>query len=154
MQLKRNSFTLDPTDYKTLNMMQMNKNESLANSSNDFIYIFKVILIGSSGSGKTSILNRYSSNFFAESLCTTTGVDFRMKGVSLIKYGVKLKLQIWDTAGQERFRAITDTYYMGSNAIIIVTEKEKEDQELDDWVNTAKFWSSTTPLESGVYLIP
>ena len=81
-------------------------------------YIFKLILIGSSGVGKTSILQRYIQKIFYDDYTCTIGVDFFMKSM---KIDDKLiKLQLWDTAGTEKFKSITTGYYRGANAAFIV----------------------------------
>jgi len=71
-------------------------------------YIFKIILIGDSASGKTSFLMKYADNFYNPSLLSTIGVDFKLVKFPLDKNIIKL--QIWDTAGQERFKNITKSY--------------------------------------------
>merc|ERR1719334_2058719 len=84
----------------------------------EFDYLFKVLLIGDSGVGKSSLLLRYSEDTFSEQYISTIGVDFKIKTLLLDDKAVKL--QIWDTAGQERFRTITASYYRGAQGIIIV----------------------------------
>ena len=143
---------LDPTDYKTLNMMQMNINENSSLVPNDVIYIFKVVLIGSSETGKTSIFLRYCENKFMESSFATLSADYKKKRTTIKKYGVHIELQIWDTAGQERFRTITPMFFKGSNAIIIVTEKDDKIEELDYWVKNAKYWCSNYD-QMALYLV-
>ena len=81
-------------------------------------YIFKLIIIGSSGVGKSSILQRYIQKIFNEEYTCTIGVDFFMK--SIIIRDKSIKLQLWDTAGTEKFRSITTGYYRGANAAFIV----------------------------------
>jgi len=67
--------------------------------------LFKLVLIGDSGVGKSCLLLRFADDSFTDSYISTIGVDFRFRTVRL---GDKfVKLQIWDTAGQERFRTIT-----------------------------------------------
>lgn len=139
---KENLIYLVSDDYKMLNMMQMEKNELSPQLSNDYIYIYKVVLIGSSGCGKTSILDRYCENTFRSELATTIGVDYKKKKILIKKYGVNIALQIWDTAGQERFRHITREYFLKSAAILIVTDEKDKYQEFDYWVNNAKNWCS------------
>ena len=85
----------------------------------DFDMIFKVILIGDSGVGKTSILMKFADKIFSDSYISTIGVDFKTKLVELDN-GKIAKLQIWDTAGQERFRTITSSYYRGAHGVILV----------------------------------
>ncbi|XP_060533081.1 ras-related protein Rab-35 [Cylas formicarius] len=84
----------------------------------DYDHLFKLLIIGDSGVGKSSLLLRFSDNTFTGSYITTIGVDFKIKTVNI--EGQKVKLQIWDTAGQERFRTITSTYYRGTHGVIIV----------------------------------
>ena len=74
-------------------------------------YLFKMLLIGNSGVGKSCLLMRYHDNTFNENFFNTIGVDFKLKTVKL--NSDVIKLQIWDTAGQERFRTLTASYYRG-----------------------------------------
>ena len=80
--------------------------------------LFKLLLIGDSGVGKTSILLGYSDNNFNNNFIPTIGIDFKIKTIEL--HGKKIKLQIWDTAGQERFISITTSYYRGAMGIMLV----------------------------------
>eukprot|EP00062_Callorhinchus_milii_P027006 gi/632989795/ref/XP_007883839.1/ PREDICTED: ras-related protein Rab-35-like [Callorhinchus milii] len=84
----------------------------------DYDHLFKLLIIGDSGVGKSSLLLRFSENTFSGSYITTIGVDFKIRTVEI--NGEKIKLQIWDTAGQERFRTITSTYYRNTHGVIIV----------------------------------
>jgi len=81
-------------------------------------YLFKLLLIGDSGCGKSSILLRYTDSMFSENFMSTIGVDFKIKNIEYD--GKNIKLQIWDTAGQERFRTITSSYYRGANGIFLI----------------------------------
>lgn len=83
-------------------------------SNKEYDYLFKLVIIGNSGVGKSSVLLRFSDDQFNESYITTIGVDFRFKTLNVD--GKNVKLQIWDTAGQERFRTITNAYYKGAHA--------------------------------------
>ncbi|XP_053951929.1 ras-related protein Rab-35-like [Anastrepha obliqua] len=83
-----------------------------------FDHLFKLLIIGDSGVGKSSLLIRFSDDTFAGTYITTIGVDFKIRTVVID--GLRIKLQIWDTAGQERFRTITSTYYRGTHGVIIV----------------------------------
>ena len=100
--------------------------------------IFKIVLIGDSGVGKTNILSRYLTNEFSLTTQATVGVEF---GSKIIKKGEKLiKLQIWDTAGQERYKSITSAYYKGSKGAFVVydiTRKTTFDN-VDKWINELK----------------
>lgn len=82
-------------------------------------YLFKVLLIGDSGVGKTCLLLKFTDDVFQTSYISTIGVDFRIKTIKLDD-GKIAKLQMWDTAGQERFRTITSSYYRGAHGVIIV----------------------------------
>ncbi|KAK6106353.1 Uncharacterized protein BM_BM5972 [Brugia malayi] len=80
--------------------------------------LFKLLLIGDSGVGKTCILYRFSDDAFNTTFISTIGIDFKIKTIEL--KGKKIKLQIWDTAGQERFHTITTSYYRGAMGIMLV----------------------------------
>jgi small GTP-binding protein len=81
-------------------------------------YLLKLVLIGDSGVGKTSVLSRFIRNKFALDCKTTVGVEFATKTLTIKNKLVKL--QVWDTAGQERYRAVTTSYYKGTYGAIIV----------------------------------
>ncbi|XKL64342.1 hypothetical protein PGB90_004428 [Kerria lacca] len=84
----------------------------------EYDHLFKLLIIGDSGVGKSSLLLRFADNTFSGSYITTIGVDFKIRTVEID--GERVKLQIWDTAGQERFRTITSTYYRGTHGVIVV----------------------------------
>nr|AFY09909.1 small GTP-binding protein Rab1b [Babesia sp. BQ1/Lintan] len=84
----------------------------------EYDHLFKIIIIGDSGAGKSSLLLRFADDTYSESYMSTIGVDFKIKTVKIDN--ATIKLQIWDTAGQERFRTITSTYYRGAHGIITV----------------------------------
>lgn len=91
----------------------------------DYDHLFKLVLIGDSGAGKSCLLLRFADDAFTDSYITTIGVDFRFKTIPVEKKTIKL--QIWDTAGQERFRTITSSYYRGAHGIIVVYDVTDED---------------------------
>jgi len=111
-------------------------------ASAEYDYLFKLLLIGDSGVGKSCLLLRFADDTYTESYISTIGVDFKIRSIEL--EGKTVKLQIWDTAGQERFRTISSSYYRGAHGIIIVydvTDKESFQniqhwlQEIDKYAN-------------------
>lgn len=83
----------------------------------DFEHLFKLLLVGDSAVGKSSLLLRFSNNSF-DDLAPTIGVDFKVKYMTV--EDKRIKLTIWDTAGQERFRTLTSSYYRGAHGIVLV----------------------------------
>lgn len=110
-------------------------------------YLFKILLVGDSGVGKSSLLVRFSDHTYSEHYISTIGVDFKIRNLEVDRKVVKL--QIWDTAGQERFRTITSSYYRGAHGIILVYDIS--DRETFDhvplWLKEIKYAcnSSTAP---------
>ncbi|CAG9315832.1 unnamed protein product [Blepharisma stoltei] len=100
----------------------------------EYDYLFKLVIIGDSGVGKSCLLIRFADDSFTESYITTIGVDFRFRTLALEENSVKL--QIWDTAGQERFRTITTAYYRGADGVMIVFDKTKREsfEHIDEWM--------------------
>ncbi|KAK9804093.1 hypothetical protein WJX73_006456 [Symbiochloris irregularis] len=96
-----------------------------AASGGSFDHLFKVLLVGDSGVGKTSLLQRFSEGSFDEASPPTIGVDFRLKYVDL--QGKRIKLTVWDTAGQERFRTLTSSYYRGAHGIVYLFDVTREE---------------------------
>ncbi|PIN17856.1 GTPase Rab11/YPT3, small G protein superfamily [Handroanthus impetiginosus] len=89
----------------------------------EYDYLFKVVLIGDSGVGKSNLLSRFTRNeFFLESK-STIGVEFATRTLQV--EGRTVKAQIWDTAGQERYRAITSAYYRGALGALLVYDVTK-----------------------------
>ena len=87
-------------------------------SSAPFEHLFKVVIVGDPGVGKSSLLMRYIDDMFVENQVSTIGVDFKVKHLTVNKK--RIKLSIWDTAGQERFRTLTSSYYRGAHGIIVM----------------------------------
>jgi Ras-related protein Rab-1A len=84
----------------------------------EFDFMFKVLLIGDSGTGKSNLLLRYADDFYKADIGSTIGVDFKVRTRTIDEKVAKMTL--WDTAGQERFRTITSSYYRGSHGIVVV----------------------------------
>lgn len=88
-------------------------------------YTFKLLMIGDSSVGKTSLVARFIDDAFVQSYTATIGIDSKSKLIDLD--GFKVKLQIWDTAGQERFRTLTSAYYRGAQGIILTYDITRPD---------------------------
>lgn len=90
----------------------------------EYDYLFKIVLIGDSGVGKSNILSRFTRNEFCLESKSTIGVEFATRTVQI--EGKTIKAQIWDTAGQERYRAITSAYYRGAVGALLVYDITKK----------------------------
>ncbi|KAK2724914.1 ras-related protein Rab-10-like [Artemia franciscana] len=104
--------------------------------------LFKLLLIGDSGVGKTCILFRFSDDAFNTTFISTIGIDFKIKTIEL--RGFKIKLQIWDTAGQERFHTITTSYYRGAMGIMLVYDitNNKTFDNIGKWIRQIRMYAS------------
>ena len=104
--------------------------------------IYKIILVGDSGVGKTNILTRYINNEFSFSTQSTVGVEF--SGKMIKKDGKAIKLQIWDTAGEERYKSITNAYYKGSKGALVVYDISKRTtfENVNKWIDELKLKGS------------
>ena len=101
----------------------------------------KVVLIGESGVGKTSIINRYISNTFSSVLTATPGASFTTKTVFLKDFNQSIKFEIWDTAGQEKYRALAKVFYKNAAVCVLVydiTRKDSYDALKNYWRNEIK----------------
>ena len=101
----------------------------------------KVVLIGESGVGKTSIISRYISNSFNSVLASTPGANFTTKTVFLKDKNQSIKFEIWDTAGQEKYRALAKVFYKNSSVCILVydiTRRSSFEELKKYWVNEIK----------------
>merc|ERR1711959_408368 len=90
----------------------------------EYDYLFKVVLIGDSGVGKSNLLSRFTRNEFNLESKSTIGVEFATRSIPVDSKTIKA--QIWDTAGQERYRAITSAYYRGAVGALLVYDITKE----------------------------
>ena len=109
----------------------------MANKPNAQIRI-KLLIIGDSAVGKTSMLLKYTDNFFPESHLATIGVEFKTKEVEY--NGYKIELQVWDTAGQERFKSITKSFFRNANGIIFVYDITQKNtfKNVKDWIKDSE----------------
>ncbi|CAF0821095.1 unnamed protein product [Brachionus calyciflorus] len=101
----------------SLILARMSNGLGTSNPSKDYDVLFKIVLIGDSAVGKTSLLQRFAEQHFSDTHITTIGVDFKLRTIQV--GNVRVKLQVWDTAGQEKFRVITKTYYRNAAGIIV-----------------------------------
>ncbi|KAH0513899.1 Ras-related protein Rab-30 [Microtus ochrogaster] len=131
-------------------------------SMEDYDFLFKIVLIGNAGVGKTCLVRRFTqtghqaeysnasypsrrtgwAGLFPPGQGATIGVDFMIKTVEI--NGEKVKLQIWDTAGQERFRSITQSYYRSANALILTYDITCEESFrcLPEWLREIEQYAS------------
>ena len=109
--------------------------------------LYKVIIIGDTAVGKSNILSRYVKDEFSSNSKSTVGVEL---GIKFLKIkNTKTKIQIWDTAGQERYRAITSSYFKGSNGCFIVYDitNEASFNNIENWYEQIqKETSSDLPI--------
>uniref|UniRef100_A0A914DIM1 Uncharacterized protein n=1 Tax=Acrobeloides nanus TaxID=290746 RepID=A0A914DIM1_9BILA len=107
---------------------------SNSNNSVKYDYLFKIVLAGDSGVGKSSILLRYCSDEFNLEQKMTIGIEFRSHDIEI--ENSKIKAQVWDTAGNERFRAVTPVYYRGAYGAILVYDITNHNtfQSLQYWL--------------------
>ncbi|KAL7102760.1 hypothetical protein ABFS83_08G132400 [Erythranthe nasuta] len=103
-------------------------------AEDDYDYLFKLVLIGDSGVGKTNLLSRFTRNEFSLESKSTIGVEFATR--SLPVEGKVIKAQIWDTAGQERYRAITSAYYRGAVGALLVYDVTRHStfESIERWL--------------------
>lgn len=101
----------------------------------NYDYIYKIVLVGDSGVGKTNLLLRYLKNKFDQNSKATVGVEFGSKNITIDNSIVKA--QVWDTAGQERYRSITSAYYKGSHGALVVYDVTKIESfnNIDKWIS-------------------
>ncbi|KAJ6647374.1 Ras-related protein Rab-4B [Pseudolycoriella hygida] len=110
--------------------------------SESYDYLFKFLIIGQAGTGKSCLLHHFIESKFKEDSSHTIGVEF---GSRIVNVGGKsVKLQIWDTAGQERFRSVTRSYYRGAAGALLVYDSTSRESfnTLSNWLNDARKMAS------------
>ena len=119
-----------------MNSTTDSQNQGSLEDKND--YVFKLVLVGDSGVGKSCILHQFIYNRFRKNTTQTIVVDFSAKNVHIDNQ--EIKLQIWDTAGQEKFRSVARSYYRGAIGIIIVYDITKVEsfQHIATWLADAR----------------
>ena len=98
-------------------------------------FLFKILVIGELGTGKTSFIKRYVHQFFSDHYRATIGVDFALKVLQWDEEGTIVRLQLWDIAGQERFGNMTRVYYKEAVGAILVYDLTRKDtfSAIDRW---------------------
>ena len=111
----------------------------MTSRNEEFDLLFKVVLIGDTGVGKSNLLSRFTRNEFSMDSKTTIGVEFATKNIPVDGNKI-VKAQIWDTAGQERYRAITSAYYRGAVGALLVYDMSRSStfENVERWLKGAK----------------
>ena len=119
----------------------------------EYDYLFKLLLIGDSGVGKSCLLLRFADDTYTESYISTIGVDFKIRTIELD--GKTIKLQIWDTAGQERFRSLRTPFYRGSDCCLLTfsVDDSQSFQNLSNWKKEFIYYADVKEPESFPFVI-
>ncbi|XP_015793684.1 ras-related protein Rab-18-B [Tetranychus urticae] len=114
----------------------------MADGDKDFLTVLKILIVGESDVGKSSLLLRFTDDTFHNEVPATIGIDF--KSAYLDVDGVNVKLAIWDTAGSERFRSLTPSFYRGAHGAILVYDVTKREtfMKLESWFNELEVYST------------
>jgi small GTP-binding protein len=115
---------------------------SIRNNNGDSDYIIKIIILGDSNVGKSSLMCKRVDGDIPKLHATTIGVDYKVTRIR--RNGICIKLNIWDTAGQERFRSIIHTYYKNSNVALIVFDVTciKSFESITKWIKDVEMYCS------------
>lgn len=111
-------------------------------SHNEYDFVFKIVIIGNSSVGKSSLLLRFADDVFHETFLPTIGVDFKIRTIE--QSGSVVKLQMWDTAGQEKFKTIVSAYYKGAQGILLVFDvtDRRSFEDLKGWITEVEKYSN------------
>ena len=112
----------------------------MTNTQYDFV--FKIVIIGNSSVGKSSLLLRFADDIFHSTFLPTIGVDFKIRTIE--QGGSVVKLQMWDTAGQEKFKTIVSAYYKGAQGIMFVFDlcDPNSFRDVKNWMAEAQRFSN------------
>jgi Ras-related protein Rab-11A len=120
----------------------------------EYDYLFKSIVVGDGGVGKTALTLRFSKGFFTEDYKMTIGVDFHVKTITIDSNEgpIRSKLQIWDTGGQERFSSIRPMYYRGSLGALLIFDLTNSSsfEHLPQWIEEIR---ANVPTEIPLLLV-
>ncbi|KAJ8485365.1 hypothetical protein OPV22_017850 [Ensete ventricosum] len=113
-------------------------------ADDDYNYLFKVVLIGDSGVGKSNLISRFTRNEFSNESKSTIGVEFATRSIRID--GKVVKGQIWDTAGQERYWAITSAYYQGAvgGRVVYVITDNVTFENVERWLKELRDHTDTS----------
>lgn len=113
----------------------------MSQGEHQYDHVVKIMLVGSSGVGKTAFMHRFCDNSYTGKLPATIGLDYQQK--IMISSGVKYLVQLWDTAGQERFTNITPSYYRSAMGILLCYSVEDRESfnSIAIWIKQIKKYS-------------
>eukprot|EP01084_Bolivina_argentea_P292889 503645_1 len=123
------------------------------NTRRNYDYLFKLILLGDSGVGKSSLLCQWEEySCWGNNFVSTIGIDFKYRTVEFD--GIRVKCQIWDPAGQERFRTITSAYYRNVHGVLLVYDITNEEsiKNIHHWKSEINKYG-TIPTSENVLLV-
>lgn len=107
--------------------------------------LLKIVIVGNSGIGKTSVVHRFTKNLFSTSTMSTLGVDLEARYINI--EGKVIQLQIWDTSGQEKFKSLAPNYYRGAHGIIYMYDitNHKSFDDVEEWIKQVDCQQSPHP---------